>query len=181
MYTEKETGFVVPEVVVSHFHITEGDTVADFGAGGGFFLPALARRAGTGKIYACEIQKKLVEKVSAFARQQGLHTIYPLWCDLEEVNGIKIPSETVDVGILVNTLFQIEQKEQAIREMLRTIRPKGTFVVIDWTDSFGGMGPRSDHVVTQADATTLCEAQGVVLERSFPAGAHHYGLSFKKI
>ena len=29
--------FVVPEVVSTHFHLKEGDIVADFGAGSGFF------------------------------------------------------------------------------------------------------------------------------------------------
>lgn len=30
--------FVVPDIVATHFHIREGDIIADFGAGSGFFL-----------------------------------------------------------------------------------------------------------------------------------------------
>jgi ubiquinone/menaquinone biosynthesis C-methylase UbiE len=174
--------FVVPEIVVSHFHLKYGDIVADFGAGSGYFLKALSSRVGTdGKVYACEIQKSLVEKVSEQARLLGLSNIYPLWCDLEESQGIKIKDGILDVGILVNTLFQIEDKVAAITEMARTIRSGGRLIVIDWTDSAGGMGPIPDHVISLHEAGTLGEAHGFVLENEFPAGSHHYGLAFRKV
>jgi ubiquinone/menaquinone biosynthesis C-methylase UbiE len=181
MNTETDSSFVSPEIVVSHFHIKDGDIVADFGAGGGNFLSALSSRTGRGRVYACEIQKGLVEKISEQAQRLGLRNIYPLWCDLEELNGIKIQDGTVDVGLLANTLFQIEDKDSAIVEMGRTIRSGGRLILIDWTDSFNGMGPAPYHVVTDRDATNLLEGKGFVLEQTFPAGSHHYGLAFRKV
>lgn len=174
-------GFVAPETVVSHFNILNGDVVADFGAGSGYYLEAIASRTGEGKVYACEIQKQLVERIGERARQHGLRNVFPLWCDLEEVNGIKIPTGTVDTGVLINTLFQIEDKEAAIREMNRVLRQGGKFFIIDWSESFGGMGPQAGDVVSKADAVALCERNGFVLDREFPAGDHHYGLAFRKI
>lgn len=175
------SSFLVPDIVVSHFHIKDGDVVADFGSGSGHFLRALSLRAGTGKVYACEIQKSLVEKIGTLAHAEQLTNIFPLWCDLEEPNGLKIASDSVDVGVLVNTLFQVEDKETAIKEMSRTIHVGGRLIVIDWTDSFGGLGPHTDHVITLDAATALCESLGFVLEQNFPAGGHHYGLVFRKV
>lgn len=174
--------FVVPEVVASHFCIREGDIIADFGAGSGFFLPALSKRVGeTGKVYACEIQKALVEKLGATAHAQGLTNVYPQWSDLEEPNGIKIQSESTDIAVLVNTLFLIEEKEKAVREMGRTLRRGGKFFVIDWTESFSGMGPSPEHVVSATDVKNLFESNGFIFEREFESGAHHYGLAFRKV
>jgi ubiquinone/menaquinone biosynthesis C-methylase UbiE len=181
MNTETESSFVSPEVVISHFHIKEGDVVADFGAGSGHFLTELSRRVGNGRVYACEIQKALVEKVSEQAHRLGLRNIHPLWCDLEEPNGIKIQDGAVDVGLLANTLFQIEDKDTAVIEIGRTIHVGGRLVVIDWTDSFNGMGPAPYHVMTDKDTTDLLEGNGFVLEQTFPAGSHHYGLVFRKV
>ncbi len=174
--------FVMPEVVSSHFHLKPGDMVADFGAGSGFFLKALSTAVGeTGRVFACEIQKPLVERLGELARVQGLVNIHPLWCDLEEPNGIKIGTGELDVAILVNTLFQIENKEVSIKEMLRTLRRGGSFFVIDWTESFAGMGPQSDQIFSQANTTALFESLGCVFEREYPAGEHHYGVVFKKL
>lgn len=174
--------FVVPEVVASHFHINEGDAVADFGAGSGYFLKSLSTRAGgAGRVYACEIQKSLVEKIVDLARAQHLHNIHPLWCDLEEINGIKIQSNTLDTGILVNTLFQIQDKETAIKEIGRTLRSGGKLFIIDWTESYGGLGPRPSDVISVSEAKALLESNQFIFEREFPAGEHHYGLAFRKI
>ena len=174
--------FVIPDVVATHFHLKSGDLVADFGTGSGFFLKVLSKMVGdTGSVYACDIQKGLVEKIGELTRLQGLGNVRPLWCDLEEPNGIKIDTGELDAAILVNTLFLIEDKVAAIREMGRTIRSGGKFFVIDWTESFGGMGPQPEHVVTTADATNLFESHGFVFEREYPAGDHHYGLAFRKL
>lgn len=174
--------FVVPQVVASHFHLREGESVADFGAGSGFFLKVLADAVGPeGRVFACEIQKQLVEKLGEQARTQNLTNIHPLWCDLEEPNGIKIEDGILDAALLINTLFMIEDKDVAVKEMARTVRSGGKFFVIDWSESFAGMGPAPEHVVTAAAATALFEANGFVLDRDFPTGDHHYGLAFRKV
>lgn len=174
--------FVVPETVATHFHLHEGDTVADFGAGSGFFLPSLVSLvAEEGRVYACEIQRTLVEKMGAFVRQKGWHNIDVLWCDVEAAGGVKIADSTLDAGILVNTLFQIEDKATCLTEIHRTLRPGGKLLVIDWTESFAGLGPAPDAVVTAAEVIDMCESHGFVYEREFPAGEHHYGLAFRVI
>jgi SAM-dependent methyltransferase len=174
--------FVIPDIVATHFHLNQGDIVADFGAGSGFYLKALSKAVGeNGRVYACEIQKPLVEKLGELARLQGLGNVHTLWCDLECPNGIKIANAELDAAILVNTLFLLEEKGVAVKEMGRTLRSGGKLFVIDWTESFGGMGPQPNAVVPAPDATALFEANGFVFERDFPTGDHHYGLAFRKI
>ena len=174
--------FVDPNVVVSHFHIRKGDVVADFGAGSGFFVEALAQHVGSeGKIFACEIQRELVEKIGALVRSKGLFMVEPLWCDFETPGGSKLADKSVDCAIMVNTLFQIDDQKTAIHEEERTVRPGGKFFLIDWSESFGGLGPHPDQVITQHQAQALIESSGFVFERTFDAGDHHYGLAFRKI
>lgn len=174
--------FVDPNMVVSHFHVREGDAVADFGAGSGFFVEVLARLVGSsGRVYACEIQRELVEKLGVLVRTKGLSMVDPLWCDLEMQGGVKIADQTLDVGIMVNTLFQLEEKEIAVGEVNRTLRSGGKFFVIDWSESFGGIGPEPTQVVSEKNAQAIIEGLGFVFERSFDAGDHHYGLAFRKI
>lgn len=174
--------FLIPEIVTSQFLLNEGDSVADFGAGSGFFLKALNKAVGpSGKVYACEIQKSLVEKLGEYARLQGLANVTTLWCDLEEIGGIKMADNTLDTGILVNTLFQLQQKEIALQEMYRVIRPGGVIHIIDWTESFGGLGPQVADVITKDQAIDLLESQRFAFEREYPTGEHHYGFAARKI
>lgn len=174
--------FVMPEVVTSQFHLREGDAVADFGAGRGFFLRPLAETVGVeGQVHLCEIQKELVELVGEQIRLAGYQQAQVAWCDLEEAGGIPIADGVLDAAIVVNTLFQIEDKSTALAEMLRTLRSGGKLFVIDWSNTVPGLGPTADHLVTAADCTTLVESVDCVFERDFPAGEHHYGLAFRKV
>ncbi len=173
--------FVEPSVVTTHFHLKAGDTVADFGAGSGYYLEAMSKAVGpSGRVYAIEIQRELVEKMGDVIRSQGLSNVDPLWCDLEEPNGVKIEDGALDVVVLINTLFILEDKAATISEAARTLRSGGRFILIDWSESFGGLGPQPFQVVTEVDAQALVESSHFVLERKFDAGDHHYGLAFKK-
>ena len=65
--------------------------------------------------------------------------------------------------------------------MARTVRSGGKFFVIDWTESFAGMGPQPGQVISAADTKNLFEANGFTVEGEFEAGEHHYGLAFRKV
>lgn len=173
--------FVVPNVVVSQFHLREGDVVADFGAGSGFFMDVLSKSVGpTGRVYALDIQKPLVEKMGAMIQSQRLENVEAKWCDFEVAEGSRLQTAELDAAIVVNTLYQVENKPAFLNEVHRTLRTGGKLIVIDWTDIETGMGPNAEHLITQDDCVAVCESHGFVLDRDFPAGAHHYGLAFRK-
>jgi ubiquinone/menaquinone biosynthesis C-methylase UbiE len=174
--------FVTPATVSSHFHFKPGDAVADFGAGSGFYLPLLAAMvAPDGQVVACEIQKNLVEKLADLVRVQGLSRVTPLWCDLEEPEGCQLRDGMLDGGILVNTLFQLEDKHTALTEIRRVLRTGAVLHIVDWTESWGGLGPAPQHVVPLSAAIELGEAHRFLFEREYPAGDHHYGAAFRAV
>ena len=175
------TRFVQPDVVTTQFHIRPGDTVADFGAGSGYFLPAVAEATGPeGKVYVCEIQKGLIEKLGEHVRTAGWAHVVPVWGDVEAAEGVAIPPESVDVAMLVNTFFMFEDTQAALATIDRTLRPGGKLCLVDWSESFAGLGPSPEMVVVKQDAIDTLETFGYTLETEFPAGEHHYGLAFRK-
>ena len=172
--------FINPKQVVTHFHLREGDTVGDLGAGVGNFTIHLAKAAGaSGKVYALEIQKSLVTALGDNARNHGLTNVDVLWCDMEAQGGTKLEADVLNVGVIVNTLFQIENKIGFATETKRILRSGAKLFIIDWTHSFRGMGPQAEHVVNEQSARALFEEQGFTFERTFPAGAQHYGLALR--
>lgn len=176
-----EKRFVVPEVVATHFHVRPGDFVGDFGAGSGNFTSVLARLVGPqGKVYACEIQKNLVDKLAQKVLQEHLGNVEVVWGDFEETEGSTLGAGTLDLALMVNTLFQLERRDVAIDEVMRTLRPGGKFFLIDWSESWGGLGPQPGQVIPLAEARAVAESQGLTFEREFDAGDHHYGLAFRK-
>ncbi len=83
--------FVIPENAVTHFHLREGDVIGDLGAGSGFFEKALSRAVGpSGRVFAFEIQRPLVERLSEMVRREHLGNVEVLWCDIESPEGCKL-------------------------------------------------------------------------------------------
>ena len=181
MYSRVLGKFVEPQVVVSHFHLREGDVVADFGAGSGYYMKPLAQAIGrSGTLYLCDIQKNLVDALGNKAREERLGNVRPVWCDLEKQRGTKLADGILDAGLISNTLFQVQDKQAALLEILRVLRKGGKLFLIDWTDSFGGLGPLPKDVLIESQARTLLEHAGFSVEGTFPAGDHHYGLMCRK-
>lgn len=173
--------FAVPEKNVKQMGLTEGMHVADLGAGSGHYSFAAAHIVGnSGKVHAVEVQKELLKRLKNQAELEGLHNIDITWGDIEEIDGTKLRDNSIDVAILSNTLFQVEDKEGTLKEAYRILKPDGRLVIIDWKDSFGGMGPEPDAVVGDSSARELAQAVGFNIDSSINAGEHHYGVIVKK-
>ena len=173
--------FTDPKVNIQNLLIGEEMKVLDIGAGSGAYTFLAAERAHAGKVYTVDVQKDLLMKLKAEGAKKHLHNIQTVWADVEIVGSTKLADSTIDVGIVSNILFQIEHKEGLAKEVSRLIRPKGRLMVIDWTDSFGGLGPIEKEVFNANRAKSLFESAGFKIVKEFDAGDHHYGLIFERL
>jgi ubiquinone/menaquinone biosynthesis C-methylase UbiE len=173
--------FSDPQKIIDSFGISEGLSVADLGAGTGFYTLAAARAVGgNGKVYAVDIQQDLLTRLKNTAHTEKLHNIEVIHGDIEHVSGTRIREATVDVVIAANVMFQLENKEGLVDEAKRILKSSGRVLLVDWSDSFGGLGPKDDMVFTQQDAKALFEKKGFNFVSGVVAGDHHYGLIFRK-
>jgi ubiquinone/menaquinone biosynthesis C-methylase UbiE len=177
----KTAGFAHPVRNVAMLGIEPGMAIADFGAGSGVYTIAIAKRLeGVGRVYAIDIQRDLLQRIKNESHRGNFHNVEVLWADLEVPGATKIADGKLDLVLISNLLFQIEQKAMVLAEANRILRMRGRFAIIDWLESFGGTGPIKEHVVSKDEAIGLGESAGAKFEREFNAGAHHYGLIFKK-
>lgn len=172
--------FTKPEQNILHLGLKEGMRVADFGAGAGFYSIAVSKRVGpTGKVYAIEVQKDLVKKLESEIKHLGISNTECIWGDIENVGGTKIADNTMDVVIISNILFQVEDKLGLIDEARRVLKKGGEVLLVDWSESFGGMGPKPENVITQKSAISLFEKRGFKCIEHISTSIHHYGIIFK--
>jgi ubiquinone/menaquinone biosynthesis C-methylase UbiE len=171
--------FTNPEQNILHLGLTEGMRVADFGAGTGFYTKACSRKVGyTGKVYAIEVQKDLVKKLESEIKSWGLSNVECIWGDIERRGGTKISDHSMDVVVISNVLFQAEDKSGLIDEAGRILKKKGRVLLIDWIDSFGGMGPNIEQIMSESMAKELFSKKGFKFQESIIASPHHYGIIF---
>jgi ubiquinone/menaquinone biosynthesis C-methylase UbiE len=175
-------GFAHPQRNVNALNIEPGMTVVDFGAGSGAYVSAIAQRlANAGHVYAVDIQQDLLRRIKNDAHKNGHKNVEIIWSDLEKQNGSKIADRHADVVLISNLLFQVEDKRALLDEAWRILKPKGKLAIIDWSESFGGMGPQKKDVFQKHDAIAMATERGFELVGEFDAGAHHYGLLLRPV
>ncbi len=163
---------------LAHLNIEHGMSVADIGAGSGFYVIEAAKKVGgSGRVFAVDVQKDILDRIKNNGADLGLHNIEIVWANAEKIGGTKLREGCADRVIVSNTLFQIEKPEDFALEMRRILKSKGKLLVIDWAEQ-SSMSPKT--IFTAQNAQLLFEKAHFILEESFDAGDHHYGLVFKK-
>ena len=173
--------FSDPEKNVSQLALSPGMQVADFGSGSGFYTLAAARAVlPSGQVFAIDIQKDLLQKLKRGSEQNQLDNVNIVWADLEHLGGTKLRENSMDACIAANIFFQISNKDALCLEIKRILRPLARVLVVDWSGSFGNMGPIESQVVDKDDLIKIFTDHDFVLDREIAAGAQHYGLIFRK-
>lgn len=176
-----EGSFLHPASAVRLAGIHKGLRVADFGAGSGFFTRAAAREVGeTGTVWAVDLNRELLPRIKNLAAAEDLHNIEVMQGDIEVVGGTNLPQESFDLVIIANVLFSAEHKREVVAEARRVLTKTGRALVVDWSDSWGGLGPHKDHVLTHAMGRELFESGGFTYVGDISAGAYHWGFIVRK-
>jgi len=172
--------FADPKKNIEQFAFHSGMTIADLGAGSGAYSLLAARTVGDlGKVYAIDVQKELLQRIKNDAIKEHLSNIEVVWGDIEKMGGTSLKDDLIDGAIVSNLLFQLQHKDIFRNEVHRILKPEGRVFVIDWTDSFGGIGPHPESVFSLVACRELFK-EGFVVDKEFNAGTHHYGIIFKK-
>ncbi len=171
--------FSDPESVITQSYVGEGMTVADFGAGVGFYSLALARKVGEyGRVFAIDVLPDHLRKLSNEALHRGFNNIEVIQSDLEADKGSGLLAASVDRIIIANTLFQADHPEKIAIEAKRVLKHDGKVAVIDWAESFNQIGPHPDHVISKDEARACFENAGFIFQSFIEAGTHHYGMLY---
>jgi len=158
--------------------LTDGMKVVDLGAGSGFYALEAAKKVGaSGRVYAVDVQKGLLDRIRSNGAAAGLRNIEVVWGNAEKIGGTKIRENIADRAIASNVLFQVEKPDDFVLEIKRVLKPGGRVLLVDWSE-LSPFGPKT--IVAADRARTLFEKAGFKLEQSFDAGDHHYGLIFSR-
>ncbi len=183
MPLEQSKNVLDPIHIVRMFDLKNGDYVADFGSGNGYFIIPLARSViPDGKIFAIDIQRQMLDVTRTKSKLENLHDIEYIWSDLETPNGSKLKDNFVNLVLITGLLHQSEQKEAIIKEAYRILTPGGRMALIEWSAEMDGMnlGPANDMRIGKEVAISLCINQSFSVQKEFDAGSHHYGIVFVK-
>lgn len=136
--------------------IAEGASVADIGAGAGWFSIRLARRVGpNGVVYAQDVQRQMLEAIRRRVSREGLQNVETR---LGEGSDPNLPAASLDAVLVVDVYPEVEDRVAFLRNLAAALKPNGRIGIVNYKPGSGGPGPvgdegaRVDEDAVRADA-----------------------------
>ena len=118
-----------PDEVMDAMEARVGSTVADVGAGEGWFTHKLALRVGsTGTVFAVDVQPAMVEDIRAWSVEEHLRQVIPV---LGAKNDPHLPNGQVDAVLVVNAYHEMHEYDGMFRSFREGLKPGGRLVIIE--------------------------------------------------
>jgi len=179
--TPYPSGFLNPQKIISHLKILPGMKIAHFGCGTGFFTFPIAEKIGkNGTIYALDILEQKVEVIKSQVKLTGFHNIIAKRVNLEKKEGSKIEKESIDWVIIVNMLYQNNNKSHIIREAKRILKKNGHILLIDWNHLSNNIGPEKRSRVSKEELIKIARKHLLGIQKEIAVGDFHFGLILTK-
>ena len=117
------------ERVLDTLHLHAGSSVADIGAGGGWFSVRAARRVGTrGHVYAEDINQHAIDTIQGRAEKEHLAQITPV---LGTPDDPRLSPDSVDAAVMLRVYHEVAHPQLMLEALHTALRPGGRFGVID--------------------------------------------------
>jgi arsenite methyltransferase len=158
-----------PRDVVMALNLKPTDTVADIGAGSGYFARRLAHHAG--KVIAVDIDEKLLGLVRAKA-PANLETI------VGAPDDPRLPQRSIDMVFVCDVLHHIENRPAYYAKLAKALKPGGRIVVIDFYKKELPVGPPPSMKLSDQAVIAEFQKAGFALTKRLDSLPYQYFLFF---
>jgi ubiquinone/menaquinone biosynthesis C-methylase UbiE len=120
----------MPVRVMDEIGVRPAMTVADVGAGDGWFTLYLAERVGpSGRVIAEDIDARALRAVREQCVQKRVSNVSVVVGEAEDA---KLPAGAVDLALMVNVLSAVRNPTGLLVNLAKGLKPEGRLVIIDW-------------------------------------------------
>ena len=148
-----------PADVLGAMAVRSGQTVADVGAGTGYFSLPLAETVGLqGKVYAVDAQNEMLALLRHKLDDAAILNVELIHAEASNTN---LPRCSCDLFFAANVWHEFEDRSAVLKEAARVLKAGGQVAILDWrTDAPPEPGPPLDHRLDSSNAADALRSQG---------------------
>jgi ubiquinone/menaquinone biosynthesis C-methylase UbiE len=133
-------------------------TVADVGAGTGYFTIRLARRVGrTGRVYATELSPEMLQLLGARVAREQLPNVELVRATATDA---KLPARCCDLVLLVDVYHELASPPDVMAGIRRALKETGRLVLIEYRGEDEALAIKPEHKMTLARIRAELEPMG---------------------
>ncbi len=152
-----------PDLLIEELKLEPGMTVADIGAGSGYFERRLAPLLPQGKIYAVDVQPEMVQLLGELARQPGTRNVVPI---LGAADDVKLPANSLDLAFMVDVYHELAFPAEITRSLIKALKPGGRLVFVEYRGEDPAVAIKPLHKMSVAQLRREMRAFPLTWERT---------------
>ncbi|MGE5187063.1 MAG: class I SAM-dependent methyltransferase [Acidobacteriota bacterium] len=144
-----------PDDVIAALELQPTMTVADVGAGTGYFTVRLARAVPQGQVIATDIEPDMVRYLTERATKEHLPNVH---AQLAGANDPQLAPASVDRVLVVDVWHHVADRRAYARGLAAALKPGGMIAIVDFTMEATRGPPKHHRLLPQSIIDDLAAA-----------------------
>jgi ubiquinone/menaquinone biosynthesis C-methylase UbiE len=154
-----------PDLAMRLIKVERGSTVADLGAGSGYFTVRLGKAVGTaGKVYAVDIQQGMLDLLQGAVTKERLTNVIPV---LGAVDDPRLPAASLDLVLMVDVYHELSSPQTTLAHLKNALKPGGRLVLLEYRAEDPNVPILPEHKMTKAMVKLEVEHEGFRQQRVY--------------
>ncbi len=167
-----------PEVLLRELALAPGMTVADIGAGTGYYTWQLAKQVGPGgRVYAVDVQPEMIKMLDSQMAKRGVRNVVSV---LGSETTVKLPPASVDLAIMVDVYHELAYPAEVLGSIVDALKPGGRVVFVEYRAEDPAVAIKPLHKMSERQIRREATANGLKWERSIQSLPIQHAIVFRK-
>jgi ubiquinone/menaquinone biosynthesis C-methylase UbiE len=167
-----------PDQALDAIGIQRGSTVADIGAGVGYFTWRLAERVGNnGVVYGEDIQQRMLDQLVQNTSARHLNNVRPVLGTPEDP---KLPKNSLDLVLLVDVYHEFSEPEKMLDRIREALKPEGRIVFLEYRAEDPNVPILPEHKMTVKQVRAEVEPEGYRFDKTIEVLPEQHIIIFRK-
>ena len=144
--------------------------VGDLGCGPGTFSLPLAEACPDGLVFASDIEPAQLDRLRERLAQAEIDNVLPILASYHDPH---FPPAHLDLVLIVDTFHHIDEREDYLRRLRRSLKPGGRLAVLEYKPGDLPIGPPADHKLGPGELDAELRKAGWVEVERFDTHPYH--------
>ena len=167
-----------PELLLRQLALAPGMTVADVGAGTGYYTWQLAKQVGPGgRVYAVDVQPEMITLLNSQMAKRGVRNVVSV---LGSETSVKLPPASVDLAIMVDVYHELAYPSEVLDSIVGALKPGGRVVFVEYRAEDPAVAIKPLHKMSAQQIRREATAHGLTWERNIASLPIQHAIMFRK-
>lgn len=166
-----------PDLLLKALELEPAMTVADIGAGTGYFTAPMARRLTQGRVLAVDVQPEMIALMERYRAESGLTNVELVLGTAQDPH---LPEGQIDLALMVDAYHEFAYPREMMKGLVASLKPGGRVVLAEYRGENRFSTIKPHHKMTERQVKREMSAVGLTWLKTDESLPEQHLLFFQK-